>query len=123
MTRRRLRLSFWVVVPVDAVEVVATGAVPCVVVVRAVVVFAFGFGFVLGRLTGGGGGGGGGGAGGGCAGAVVTAAVTDSVVVTSAAVVVGSVDVSAVVVSSGAADGERAATANPKAPRTRPADT
>ena len=120
MTRRRLRLSFWVVVPVDAVEVVATGAVPCAVVVRAVVVFAFRFGFVLGRLTAGGGGGG---AGGGCAGAVVTAAVTDSVVVTSSAVVVGSVDVSAAVVSSGAADGERAATANPKAPRTRPADT
>ncbi|HSC51260.1 MAG TPA: hypothetical protein VLD16_13435 [Gaiellaceae bacterium] len=53
----------------------------------------------------------------------MTPVVTESVVVTGAVVVVGRVDVSEVVVSSGAADGERAATAKPKAPRTSAADT
>jgi hypothetical protein len=108
-----------VVVPVEVVGAVATGAVACAVVVGAVVVAGFGFAFGLGTGAVAGGGGGGGG------GAVVTAVLTETAVVTGTLVLVGSVVVvSTVVVSRGtAADGERAASANPKAPSTRLDDT
>jgi hypothetical protein len=109
-----------VVVPVEVVGAVASGAVACAVVVGAVVVAGFGFGFAFGLGTGAVAGGGGGGGGG----AVVTAVLTDTAVVTGTLVLVGSVVVSTVVVSRGtAADGERAASANPKAPSTRLDDT